>query len=141
MFGSRKRSRWLLCIFAMVAIVLLAACGREPNPGDLAEDQTFNPQLPAIPMVKINDTIYTYVGATSWISEDYQQIGEVTGIMTSVSAMENGEASGLSVGDPIYQCPGRPDEVLAYTTLFSGSEDSRHYVRFHCKCTSENYNI
>lgn len=133
MFCSRKRSRCLLCIFAIVAIVLLAACGGEPDPGDLAEDQTFNPQLPAIPMVKINDTIYTYVGETTWIPEDYQQIGEVTGIMTSVSAMENGEASGPSVGDPIYQSPEQLDEVYVYTTLFSGSEDRYRYVRFHCK--------
>lgn len=130
---SHPACRYLLCIFAIVAIVLLAACGREPDPGDLAEDQTFNPQLPAIPMVKINDTIYTYVGETTWISEDYQQIGEVTGIMTSVSDMENGEASGLSVGDPIYQCPDRPNEILVYTTLFSGEASKHHYVRFHHK--------
>ena len=130
---SHPACRYLLFIFAIVAIVLLAACGREPDPGALADDQTYNPQLPAIPMVKINDIIFTYVGETTWIPEDYQQIGEVTGIMTSVSDMENGEASGLSVGDPIYQCPGRPDEVLVYTTLFSGSESRHHYVRFHHK--------
>lgn len=133
MFCSRKRSRCLLCIFAILAIVLLAACGREPDPGDLAEDQTFNPQLPAIPMVKINDIVYTYVGETTWMAEDYQQIGEVTGIMTSVLDAENGEASGPGVGSPIYQCPDRPNEILVYTTLFSGSESRHHYVWFHNK--------
>lgn len=130
---SHPACRYLLCIFAIVAILLLAACGREPALGDLDEDQTFNPQLPAIPMVKINDIIYTYVGETSWIPEDYQQIGEVTGIMTSVSDMENYEASGLSVGDPIYQSPDCPNEILVYTTLFSGEASKHHYVRFHHK--------
>ena len=86
----------------------------------------------AIPFVKVNDVIYVY-DSTGYkveeLPETYSVIGEVIGNTASASKAQNGYASGLKVGEKIYQTSVKTDEVFVYTSLFSGDGTYR-YVKF-----------
>lgn len=86
----------------------------------------------AIPFVKVNDVIYVYDSAgytVGELPETYSVIGEVVGNTVSASKAQNGYASGLKVGEKIYQTFVGTNEVFVYTTLFSGDGTYR-YVKF-----------
>lgn len=79
----------------------------------------------AIPFVKVNDVIYVY-DSTGYkveeLPETYSVIGEVIGNTASASKAQNGYASGLKVGEKIYQTSVKTDEVFVYTSLFPEME-------------------
>ena len=89
----------------------------------------------ALPFVKINDVIYIIDpagGETDELPDTYELIGEVVGEAPGSvprASTPNGYAAGVKIGEKIYQNPESPNEIFAYTALFSGSKTFR-YVRF-----------
>ena len=82
----------------------------------------------AIPFVKVNDVIYVY-DSTGYKVEELPETYSVIGNTASASKAQNGYASGLKVGEKIYQTSVKTDEVFVYTSLFSGDGTYR-YVKF-----------
>lgn len=92
----------------------------------------------AVPFIRINNMTYTYDPSgykTDELPQEYRMIGEVTSVALSAYDARNGYASGLKIGEQIFQSSERNDEVFVYTTLFSANKTYR-YVRF----TSKNAN-
>ncbi len=116
--------KYLIHVVFLVLVVIvgvLISCVTSMNSG-----------TSAIPFVKINNVIYVYNSAgykADELPETYSVIGEVVGNTVSASQAQNGYASGLKVGEKVYQTSGKTDEVFVYTTLFSGDGTYR-YVKF-----------
>ena len=64
----------------------------------------------------------------SELPSGYVEIGKIEG-NASADKAQNWYSQGCKVGESIYQSPDRSDEILVYTTLFSGNGEYR-YIRF-----------
>lgn len=124
---GKKHSGWMKWTAAAACLCLIVAVSsialRKPS------------DVSAIPFVKVNDIVYVYDSTgykTDELPQEYQLIGEVSGNTNSASNAQNGQASGPKIGEKIYQCPAKTDEVLVCTTLFSADKTYR-YIKFVAK--------
>ena len=74
--------------------------------------------------IKEAEKLFSYMGNMSFDVE----IGKIEG-NASADKAQNWYSQGCKVGESIYQSPDRSDEILVYTTLFSGNGEYR-YIRF-----------
>ena len=124
---KKKTPTWTKWMAAAACLCLIVAVSsidlRKPS------------DVSAIPFVKVNDIVYVYDSTgykTDELPQEYQLIGEVSGNTNSASNAQNGQASGPKIGEKIYQCPAKTDEVLVCTTLFSADKTYR-YIKFVAK--------
>lgn len=99
----------------------------------ILEDDNNNPNVnpAAYPYVMVNNIIYL-IDSEGYVASElpsgYVEIGKIEG-NASADKAQNWYSQGCKVGESIYQSPDRSDEILVYTTLFSGNGEYR-YIRF-----------